>query len=143
MTKCDLKGRDCIEKNAAKTFNCSATCAGIYADVQLIGNTIEEEMGDENSAGSIETELRKEKDDDELLDKLLKRIAELEKKIETVEVGLQEKAEELEEKKYKLLIAEYRKFKSKNVKHFRLSSTETPQEFRESFLTVTTMGMIF
>ena len=142
MAKCGPTGRDCIEKNAAQTFNCSASCVGIYADVQLIGHTIEEEMGDENSAGNIETELRKEKDDDELLDKLLKKIAELEKKIETVEVGLQEKAEELEEKKYKLLIAEYRKFKSKNVKHFRLSSTETPQEFRESFLAVPTMGMI-
>ena len=142
MAKCGPTGRDCIEKNAAQTFNCSASCVGIYADVQLIENTIEEEMGDENSAGNIETELRKEKDDDELLDKLLKKIAELEKKIETVEVGLQEKAEELEEKKYKLLIAEYRKFKSKNVKHFRLSSTETPQEFRESFLAVPTMGMI-
>ena len=78
-----------------------------------------------------------------MLDKVLRRLADLEKEIETVKGAVGQKGKELDQKKYKLLIAEYRKFKSKNVKHFRLSSTETPQEFRESFLTVTTMGMIF
>ena len=33
MRKCDHKGRDCIEKNSAATFNCSLTCDGIYADI--------------------------------------------------------------------------------------------------------------
>ena len=34
MGICDPKGRDCIERNFAKSFNCSTTCVGIYADVQ-------------------------------------------------------------------------------------------------------------
>ena len=33
MKICGPKGRDCIEKNSAKTFNCSMTCDGIYADI--------------------------------------------------------------------------------------------------------------
>ena len=28
------KGRDCIERNFTRTFNCNATCEGIYADVE-------------------------------------------------------------------------------------------------------------
>ena len=31
--KCGPKGRDCIEKNSARTFNCSISCAGMYADI--------------------------------------------------------------------------------------------------------------
>ena len=33
MDVCGLKGRDCIERNSIKTYNCSKTCVGIYADV--------------------------------------------------------------------------------------------------------------
>ena len=33
--ECDPRGRDCIEKNYAQTFNCNVTCEGIYADVAL------------------------------------------------------------------------------------------------------------
>ena len=33
MKKCGPGGRDCIEKNSAKTFNCSTTCKGMYADI--------------------------------------------------------------------------------------------------------------
>merc|ERR1711963_379629 len=45
---CNPKGRDCIEKTSAKTFNCSTTCVGIYADVQWVGKTIEEDTVIEN-----------------------------------------------------------------------------------------------
>ena len=31
--KCGPRGRDCIEKNSAETFNCSMTCEGMYADI--------------------------------------------------------------------------------------------------------------
>ena len=34
LTKCSPTGRDCIEKNSAKNFNCSFSCEGIYADIQ-------------------------------------------------------------------------------------------------------------
>ena len=34
--ECDPRGRDCIEKNYAQTFNCNVTCEGIYADVALL-----------------------------------------------------------------------------------------------------------
>ena len=57
-----------------------------------------------------------------MLDKVLRRLADLEKEIETVKGAVGQKGEELDQKKYKLLIAEYRKVKSKNVKHFRFSS---------------------
>ena len=36
METCDPKGRDCIEDNAANTFNCSLSCEGFYADVQWV-----------------------------------------------------------------------------------------------------------
>ena len=34
MKKCGPKGRDCIEKYSAETFNCRVTCKGMYADIQ-------------------------------------------------------------------------------------------------------------
>ena len=43
MKKCGPKGRDCIEKNSAETFNCSMTCKGMYADI----NWKDGEMKDE------------------------------------------------------------------------------------------------
>ena len=33
--------------NSAKTFNCSTSCTGIYADVQWVGSDIEEELKDD------------------------------------------------------------------------------------------------
>ena len=35
VAKCSPTGRDCIEKNSIESFNCSVTCEGIYADVQM------------------------------------------------------------------------------------------------------------
>ena len=32
---CNFKFQDCIVKNAEKTFNCSVSCRGIYADVEF------------------------------------------------------------------------------------------------------------
>ena len=47
MKKCDPKGRDCIEKNSAKTFNCSMTCNGMYADINWKVGNMEDEMDKE------------------------------------------------------------------------------------------------
>ena len=33
LEKCRPTGRDCIEKNSAKNFNCSTSCEGVYADI--------------------------------------------------------------------------------------------------------------
>ena len=134
MEICDSKGRDCIEKNSAETFNCSTTCVGINADVWA-EKTIEEEIDNEDSEAEKEADTRT-KDKDEVL----RRLAELERKLERMEVGLRkvvaegaigQKGEKLDKAKYKLLIAEYRKFKLKNVKHFRFSSSGTSNAFGE------------
>ena len=81
MDVCDQKGRDCIEGNSTRTYNCSPTCVGIYADVQ------QEDLGLEGGAADSE--------------------------------------------QYKMLVAEYRKFKEKNVKHFRLNLTANSNAFGE------------
>ena len=46
MRKCDPKGRDCIENNFARTFNCSTSCVGLYADVKGKRNTVEQPADD-------------------------------------------------------------------------------------------------
>ena len=43
MKICDSEGRDCIEENSADTYNCSITCAGMYADT----NWKDEQLRDE------------------------------------------------------------------------------------------------
>ena len=43
MEKCSPKGRDCFEKHSSQTFNCSATCEGVYADVLWEEDTIMKE----------------------------------------------------------------------------------------------------
>ena len=42
--------------------------------------------------------------------------------VEVMRVTTGKRGEELDRKKYKMLISEYRKFKTKNVKHFRFNS---------------------
>ena len=129
MEVCNPRGRDCIEKNSAKTFNCSTTCVGIYADVQWVGNIIEEKT-DEDSKEDIGS------DRDDVLEKMQRRLAELERKMEKVfeEGAIGQKGEEMDKEKYKSLVAEYRKLKSKNVKHFRFSSVRTSSAFGEFVL---------
>ena len=137
MERCNAKGRDCIEKNSAATFNCSTTCVGIYADVIPKSRRIEGAIAD------VIPDLGAEiKDRDEVLDRIHRRLAELERKMSTDEGGLQKvvaeeaigkKGHELDREKYKLLIAEYRKFKSTSIQHFSFSSTETSVPFGKKF----------
>ena len=133
MERCDPKGRDCIEKNSAATFNCSTTCVGIYADVIPKSRRIEGAIADVIPDHGAEI-----KDRDEVLDRIHRRLAELERKMSTDEGGLQKvvaeeaigkKGHELDREKYKMLVAEYRKFKSTSIQHFRFSSTETSVPF--------------
>ena len=129
MEICDSKGRDCIEKYSSETFNCSTTCVGIYADVWIEKN-IDEETADENSATYIEDDMRANSTGD-VLDGVQRRLGELERKMERMEKVVGQKEEELDKEKFKLLIAEYKKFKSKNIKHFRFSSSATSSAFGE------------
>ena len=134
MEICDPKGRDCIEKYSAETFNCSTTCVGIYADVWIEKN-IEEETAGENSARYIEDVMRVNCTDD-VLERVQRRLVELERKMERMEKVVTEgavgqKGEELDKEKFKLLIAEYKRFKSKNIKHFRFSSSASSSAFGE------------
>ena len=130
MGICDQKGRDCIERNSTKSFNCSTTCEGIYADVHWVGKKIEEEMENYESEETVETEFKGK--DDEKLSRLLKRLADLEKEVKLLKSDGEEKGEEVDKEKYKMLIAEYRKFKEKNVKHFRFNSALNSNSFRRS-----------
>ena len=125
MAICDARGRDCIEKNSSKTFHCNTTCVGIYAHVQWLGKNKEEELKDDGGDDSnIQTNLEGKVDDD-----LLKTLLILENEIKLMKNGLEDvmtiatgkRGEELDKKKYKMLISEYRKFKAKNVKHFRFN----------------------
>ena len=118
---CDSKGRDCIEMNSTKSFNCSTTCKGIYADVQWVGKKMEE---DEESVRVNETEFLGKVDVN--LDKVLKRLAVIENLIKNT-IG--EKGEEVDKEKYKMLFAEYRRFKAKHVKHFKFNSVTNSSLF--------------
>ena len=110
MEICDPKGRDCIESNSTESFNCSMTCEGIYADVQWVGNKIEEDDMKNEGEEAFESKLKGEVGEE--LNKFYKR---LEKEIILIKGSGEEKGEGLDKEKYKMMIAEYRKFKSKNV----------------------------
>ena len=122
---CGPKGRDCIERNSTRSFNCSTNCEGIYADVQWVGKKIEEDVEDDEAEAVVERKLEGEVGEE--LAKVYKQLAELKKEVK-LNSG-QEKGEELDKEKYKMLIAEYRKFKRENVKHFRFNSGENSSAF--------------
>ena len=127
MKICDPKGRDCIERNSTKSFNCSTTCQGVYADIQWVQKKIDEGLKDEETEEAVETEFKGKVDED--LNELKKRFADLEKDVKLLKSSGGEKGEELDREKYKMMITEYRKFKAKNVKHFRFNSEENSSIF--------------
>ena len=123
-SKCDLKGRDCIEKNFAGTFSCNTTCEGTYADVQKISNEMEEleeqepEEYLEEEFGSIEEET--------LYKKLYKKMTnDIEMKMgKSSSIG-----EKVDKMKFKGLVSEYRSFKKNRVQHFIFNSAATQTAF--------------
>ena len=130
MEICDTEGRDCIEKISVETFNCSTTCVGIYADVQWVGKSIKEEPMDEKPDDTKITDL-KGKIDDDLLKVLLQFKSD---NREVMKIAIGQKGDEVDKKKYKMLISEYKKFKTKNVKHFRFNSAANMSAFGEYHL---------
>ena len=55
---CDPRGRDCIEKNSLKTFDCNTTCVGIYADVQFVKKNMKDELKIWKAEEPVETEFK-------------------------------------------------------------------------------------
>ena len=115
---CGLKGRDCIEKNSAQTYNCSTTCVGIYSDVEWRKMLLEEE--------TVATET----------ENAIQGVNELQAEVNKLKSNGQGKEEEVDKAKFKMMIAEYRKFKAKNVKHFRLNVRANSSSFGESDLNI-------
>ena len=122
---CGLEGRDCIEKNSTKTYNCSTTCVGIYSDVEWRKMLLEEETV-ASETESINQEVSE-------LDMIL---ADLQVEVNKLKSNGQGKEEELDKEKFKMMIAEYRKFKAKNVKHFRLNVRANSSSFGDSDLNI-------
>ena len=52
----------------------------------------------------------------------------------------QGRKEEVDKEKYKMMVAEYRKFKEKNVKHFRLDMAATSSSFGKKHFHLTGLG---
>ena len=129
MAICDAKGRDCIEKNSSKTFECNTTCTGVYADVDWVEKIIEEEFKNDdlqtNLEGKIDVDLMK-------ILLLLKTEMKLMKN-DIGEVATGKRGDELDKEKYKMLVSEYRKFKTKNVKHFKFNSATKLGQFGKTY----------
>ena len=51
-----------------------------------------------------------------------------------MEIAIGETGEELDRQKYKMLVSEYRKFKTKNMKHFRFNSANNLSTFGKPLL---------
>ena len=69
---------------------------------------------------------------DELAKLLYRQLAGLKREMKLLKSNGQEKGEALDTEKYKMLIAEYRKFKRENVKHFRFNLAENSSSFGKS-----------
>ena len=93
---------------------------------------IEEELKDDKFDESIQTGLEGNIDKDLL--KIL-RLLESEIKLmkndfgDKIKIATGKRGEELDKDKYKMLVSDYRKFKTKNVKHFRFNSAANLSTF--------------
>ena len=139
MATCDPKGRDCTERNSSETFHCNTTCAGIYADVEWVKKDIEVEIGEEKSKDTMNLNFERRIDGDlmkiyHLLENKMKLMKDDMKNMkndigEVMKIATGKRGEELDKEKYKMLVSEYRKFKTKNVKHFRFNSATNLSTF--------------
>ena len=102
-----MEGRDCIEKNYARTFNCNTTCDGVYADIHMIKN-----QPMKAKQKPVKFGLKQPKMD-------------LESKDKTLEKGA-------DKAKFKKLIDEYRQFKRSFVHHYKFSPTSNETKFGQS-----------
>ena len=154
MAICEAKGRDCIEESSSKTFNCNTTCVGIYADVQWVGENMEGELKDVNADEDIRDVLEG-KMDDNLLKVLLLFNTEMTKHvqnemklikndmkhmkndIDVMKIANGQRGDELDREKYEMLVSEYRKFKTTNVRHFSFNPNAKLNIFGETLVAQT------
>ena len=141
MDICGPRGRDCIEKNSLETFDCNTTCVGIYADVEWVKKDNDEEKGEEKTDETMKADLEKRIEGDlKEIFLLLKREMKLMKNEmkndigEVMKIATGKRGDELDKEKYKMLVSEYRKFKTRNVKHYRFNAASNLSEFGKSFL---------
>ena len=140
LVTCDPKGRDCIERNSSETFHCNTTCAGIYADVEWVKKDIEVEMSEEKTQETMKADLERRIEGDLMeIFLLLKKEMKLMKNEmkndigEVMKLATGKRGDELDKEKYKMLVSEYRKFKTKNMKHFRFNAVANLSKFGESW----------
>ena len=119
MKKCSPKGRDCFERNFFHTFNCSATCEGVYADVQWEDDPI---MNEEDVREEMETL-------DKKLMRTYKMYPNLERKMKLMIGNKVKMGEEIDKEKFRKLISEYKKFKMENVRHIKFHPNATSNMF--------------
>ena len=136
MKKCSPAGRDCIERNIIVSFNCSVSCEGIYADVQWVNDPIQEGREPEE-----ETEIFHWENEDvesvfveggvniQLLKAMLKSLDKKTMLLKKSDDNRSKRGEDLDKENFKKLISEYRKFKMKNVKHFRFDKNAISSVF--------------
>ena len=114
--------------------------ADLEWDVKVMKNYAKEEWAQEEMSQEKHSELITEYREfgtnfeahyDLMLDKLLKRFADLEGDMKLMKSSVGERGDELDKKKYMKLVAEYRKFKTSNVKHFRLNAAANASAFGE------------
>ena len=56
---------------------------------------------------------------------------------DVMRIATGQRGEELDKEKYRMLVSEYRKFKARNVKHFRFNSDASLTTFGEFFCPIT------
>ena len=141
MEKCSPEGRDCIERNFHSTFNCSVTCEGVYADVQwkdepIMKEEVEDDLVGEEIANVFEESVGEEAQKEtrmlhKQLMRMYKKYDDLERKVKLMEGKT---GEEMDREKFEKLIAEYKKFKKDNVRHFRFHPCATSSMFGKPFI---------
>ena len=129
MKKCSPEGRDCIEAHSSLSFNCSTTCEGIFAGVQLEDGNLRIE-DEETMGGGLgeESEIDFDgKTGTELYREMYNRIREdLVKEMELMNAN--KRGEVMDKIKYLRLVSEYRNFKN-NIRYFRFNSAANLSNF--------------
>ena len=138
MEICGPKGRDCIEGNFTLTFNCSLSCEGVYADVQWIGNAVEEPSEDDADQ-HLEVKFNSKLDENLYRELYAKLKNDLEMKMQLTKGDSIKTGEEVDRMKFQRLIGEYKNFKRNRVQHFRFNSASNQTAFGQS--ETTTLGL--
>ena len=114
MPICSPKGRDCIEQNFTRKFDCKVNCEGIYADVEWM-----DEWMDKGTEGNEKQTSCSGENGEDMYTTIQEIVNSMKGK----------RGQELDKEKFKMLIAEYKAFKTKHVQHFRFDSNTSSWYF--------------